>query len=58
MYDVIDLKNDALDTIRSGKVEINLGKKTVCVKGKRVELTPEEYDVALFMVRNHFFKEG
>lgn len=55
MYDVIDLKNDAPDTIHSGKVEIDLEKKAVYVKGRRVELTPEEYDVALFMVRNHFF---
>lgn len=55
MYDIIDLKNDAPDVVRSGKVEIDLGKKTVFVRGKRVELTPEEYDVALFMVRNHFF---
>lgn len=48
---IIDLKKDAPQTIKSGKVEIDLNLQIVRVAGKVVRLTEEEYDIALMMAR-------
>lgn len=49
---VVKLNEDNEQTIlRSGNVEIDLKKHVVSVKGKKIMMTEDEYDIAILMVR-------
>ena len=37
---------------RDGKFSVDMTARTVCVSGKRVELTPKEYDLLFYLIRN------
>lgn len=50
---VIHLKTDAPTVLTSGRVEIDLTKQIVKVKGRVVNLNEEEYDIVLLMARHH-----
>ena len=51
--EIINLNEDVPKILTSGKVEIDLEKQTVKVDGKIVNLSKEEYDIVVLMVRHH-----
>ena len=40
------------ETLKFGGLEINMAARTVTVDGKKVELTPKEYDLLFYLVKN------
>lgn len=49
---VVKLNDDNEQTmLRSGNVEIDLKKHLVSVKGKKIMLAEDEYDIVVLMVR-------
>ena len=40
------------DVLKFGGLEINIAARTVTVDGKRVELTPKEYDLLFYLIEN------
>ena len=40
------------DVLKFGGLEINMAARTVTVDGKRVELTPKEYDLLFYLIEN------
>ena len=40
------------ETLKLGGLEINMAARTVTVDGKKVELTPKEYDLLFYLVKN------
>ena len=40
------------ETLKFGGLEINIAARTVTVDGKKVELTPKEYDLLFYLVKN------
>ena len=43
---------EASDVLEFGGLTVNIAARTVSVDGKRVELTPKEYDLLLYLVTN------
>lgn len=52
---VINLKEEPKTTLKSGKVEIDLKTHTVCVDGKQIDLTEDEYEIAAMLTRCRLF---
>lgn len=45
-------KGKGSETLKFGGLEINIAARTVSVDGERVELTPKEYDLLFYLIRN------
>ena len=44
--------NDTQEVLNFGGLSINIAARTVTVDGKRVELTPKEYDLLFYLIKN------
>ena len=45
-------KKEKSDVLEFGGLSINIAARTVTVDGKRVELTPKEYDLLFYLIKN------
>ncbi len=45
-------KKDTADTLLFGGLSINIAARTVTVDGERVELTPKEYELLFYLIKN------